>query len=302
MRPVALLLRQWPQPEHQALAAFCETRLLMPGADVQADFFRDFNKDVSILCSSLLDTLDTALLEALPNLRLVAHLGQWQGDSALLEARGIQLLDSGDAGMDEAADFALTQILVARRRFGLPLLETGAKRTLDQGLGSSVRGICLGLLGFDAAAAALAQRAQALQMQVCCWTPADNQLPTGITRLATREALARQADAISLHQGVSTSPAPVVDDIFLAACKTDAVLVNITDSRLINEEALVHHLRDYGLGAAALDVCEDPALLAGCPNLVVTERLATNTAQARTAMAQVLVQGIQRYVATAEAS
>lgn len=299
MREVIMLMRQWPQPDHETLNDLCETRLLMPGADLKDPFFRTFNQDVSILCSTFLDEIDEALLDNLPSLKLVAHFGRWHGSRAMLEARGIELVDTGDAGADEAADFALTQVLIARRRVGLPLIETGHKRTLDQGLGSSVQGIRLGLLGFDAVAGELAKRARALGMPVVAWTPGDQALPEGIERAASREDLAAQVDAVSVHADAWDADAPPVDDLFLNACGRETVLVNVTDAALVDEAALLHILKDYELGAAALDVVRDAALLEGCPNLIVTDRLATNTMLGRRAMAQRVIENVRGFLARA---
>jgi phosphoglycerate dehydrogenase-like enzyme len=294
VRAVALLTRQWPQPGHAALSALCETRMLMPGADLSGDFFRTFNRDVTILCSSFLDDLNEALIDALPALELIAHFGTWRHPTEPLRERGIRVTDTGAAGADEAADFALTQLLAIRRRLTQPLPETGAKRTLDQGLAPSVHGITVGLGGRDAVATALAVRCRALGMHVLDWAPDDCGPLPGVERLESIEVLAARCDAISLH---GPGDAPLLTADAIAQCRRDTVVINATDARLIDEVALIDALRDYRIAGAALDVCRDAASLTACPNTLLTPQLATNTPRARDAMAERVVANVSAYLA-----
>jgi glyoxylate reductase len=293
MRHVALLMRQWPQSRHAMLAQWCETRLLVPGAAIDDTFFRTFNQDVTILCSSFLDDVSDALIDALPGLSLVAHFGVWRGQAARLTERNIRLTDSGAAGADEAADFALTQLLAIRRRLTQPLLEAGSKRTLDQGLAESVADLRLGLVGVDAVAIELARRCNALGMTVRAWSPQQAGVGTGIEFGATIEELAADCDALSVH---GTGDGPVMTAEVLTHCHPRTVIVSQSDPRLIDENALIAALEAYRMGGAALDVCHDEQRLVACPNTLVTPRLATNTMRARLAMAERVLANIRAFV------
>ncbi len=293
MRHVALLTRQWPQPNQQQLNERCETRLLVRGTDLDGDFFRTLNRDVSILCSSFLDPVGDALLDALPGLKFIAHFGRWHAPIEPLRARGIRLADTGAAGAAEAADFALTQLFAAMRRTAQPLIEHGDFRTLDQGLAPSINGMTIGLAGFDATALALAARCRALGMPVRCWLPASNahmRLPGSIERATSMLDLAAGCDAISLHGTAGDGPLVTAD--VLVACPLHSVIVNVTAAALVDGSALIEALSDYVIGGAALDVHSDSPVLTQCPNLLLTPRLATNTAPARTEMAARVVTNI----------
>lgn len=289
-RQVALLTRQWPQAAHARLAERCETRLLMPDADVSSDFFRTFNEDVTILCSSFLDDVDAALLDALPALRLIAHLGTWRRPLTAFTSRGIRVADTGDAGAAEAADHALTLLLAAARGLNEPLPETGARRTLDQGLGYSAAGMSVGLLGVDAVAAELAQRCTALGMRVHYWSPDKATLPQPAVRAADPASLVHERGAVSLHGHAE------LDATLLAQCAPHTVVVNVAAPALLDETALAGALRDYTIGGAGLDVCADPARLAQCPRCIVTPQLATNTLAARIAMADRVVDNVRAFL------
>jgi phosphoglycerate dehydrogenase-like enzyme len=299
MRQVALLMRQWPQRSHQELNALCETRLLMPGADLSGDFFRTFNSDVGILCSTYLDDITEALLDALPGLRLIAHFGTWRGTLTPFVERGIRVADSGPAGAGEAADFALAQLLAVRRRLMQPLIEAGPKRTLDQGLAASVSGLSVGLMGLDAVAGELAKRCRALDMRVLCWVPDDAgvpacaYVPAGAESLPSLEALVHESDALTLH---GAAAATLLSAALLDQCRRDAVIVNVTDPALIDEPALIGALREYRIGGAALDVCHDAEALAQCPNTLLTPQLATNTIQAHLHMAERVIANVDAFL------
>lgn len=114
--------------------------------------------------------------------------------------------------------------------------------------------------------------------------------PVVCRRAATVEKLLAAADLVSLHTVLDRSTRHLIDARRLALMKPDAVLVNTSRGPVIDEAALVEHLRTHPEFRAGLDVFEDePAMapgLAGLDNAVVVPHIASATGYARRGMAE----------------
>jgi hydroxypyruvate reductase 1 len=113
--------------------------------------------------------------------------------------------------------------------------------------------------------------------------------PVTVRRCETVEEVLRQADVVSLHCNLDDATRHLINAARLGQMKRDAVLVNAARGPVVDEAALVAHLRanpDFRVG---LDVFEDePRMAAGlgdCPNAVVVPHIASATLWTRAGMA-----------------
>ncbi len=98
----------------------------------------------------------------------------------------------------------------------------------------------------------------ALGMNVFTYDPRpEAEVPPGVQRLATLEAVLERSDLISLHVNYHAGTHGLIGAAELAACKPGAVLVNTSRGGLIDEAALLAALNSGHLAAAALDVLAD---------------------------------------------
>lgn len=115
------------------------------------------------------------------------------------------------------------------------------------------------------------------------------QEPVSCKRAETIEEVLRQADCVSLHAVLNESTHHLIDAERLALMKENAILVNTSRGPLIDEAALVEHLRRHPNFRAALDVFEDePDLqpgLAELENAVIVPHIASATRWTREGMA-----------------
>jgi hydroxypyruvate reductase 1 len=113
--------------------------------------------------------------------------------------------------------------------------------------------------------------------------------PVSCTRAATIEDVLREADCVSLHAPLNDATHHLIDAGRLALMKDNALLVNTSRGPLIDEAALVDHLRAHPGFRAALDVFEDePELapgLAELDNAVIVPHIASATRWTREGMA-----------------
>ena len=113
--------------------------------------------------------------------------------------------------------------------------------------------------------------------------------PVTITRVPTVEEVLQKSDVVSLHCNLDEKTRHLIDAEKLKMMKGDAVLVNAARGPVIDERALVAHLKanpDFRVG---LDVFEDEPLmapgLADCPNAVIVPHIASASLWTRGGMA-----------------
>jgi hydroxypyruvate reductase 1 len=103
------------------------------------------------------------------------------------------------------------------------------------------------------------------------------------------EELLRRSDVVSLHVALNDRTRHMIGRESLRLMKPDAVLVNTSRGPVIDEAALVEHLKAHPDFRAGLDVFErEPALapgLADLPNAVVVPHIASATVWTRAGMA-----------------
>jgi D-3-phosphoglycerate dehydrogenase len=202
-------------------------------------------------------------------------------DIAAAAARGIPVCNVPDYGTEEVSDHALALMLAAIRR-----IAEADRRVRAQGWGvpmdrmvHRIRGGTLGLVGYGRIGAAFHRKAAALGFaRVLVHDPFLKSPPEG-AELVSLDAVAREADAISLHAPATNATRHIIGRAFLAQAKPTAVLVNTSRGALVDEAALAAALAEGRLLAAGLDVFENEPLrrdspLRGLDNVVLTDHAA----------------------------
>jgi lactate dehydrogenase-like 2-hydroxyacid dehydrogenase len=107
------------------------------------------------------------------------------------------------------------------------------------------------------------------------------------------DELLATADVISLHTPLTEETRGLIGKAALAQMKPTAFLVNTSRGSVVDEDALVHALRDRTIAGAGLDVYEhEPTVHPGLlelENVVLLPHLGSATVETRTAMAVVAV-------------
>ena len=110
-----------------------------------------------------------------------------------------------------------------------------------------------------------------------------------ITRVPTVEEVLRKSDVVSLHCNLDENTKHLINAEKLKMMKKDAVLVNAARGPVIDEKALVAHLKANPDFRCGLDVFEDEPLmapgLADCPNAVIVPHIASASLWTRGGMA-----------------
>lgn len=248
--------------------------------------------------------LERALVDAMPRLSLIAcfTVGYDGVDLALTRERGIAVSHAGDANAQDVADHAIG-LMIAQRRWivgGDRHVRSGQWTMAAKTRTRSMGGAKLGIVGMGSIGVAVAERAQAMRMQVRWWGPREKPaLPW--PRTASLEALARESDILLVAARADESNRGMISAAILEALGPEGLLVNVARGQLVDEAALIAALTSGRLGGAAIDVYDpeptDPKRWADVPNVVLTPHTGGATHEAVAHMAQMLLANLTAHFA-----
>ena len=236
----------------------------------------------SALLVTEIEVVDTEVLAALPELRLVATArgGPVNVDLAACAARRVPVLFTPARNADSVADFVLGVLLSMTRGIAASerhLREVGwhveGELPYLHFRGPELGRLRLGLVGYGAIGRRVAQRAIAGFGMPVAWT---DPVVEGGTDL---EGLLAGSDVVSLHCPRTPGTRGLIDAAALALMPRGSYVVNTAGGGIVDEAALVAALESGHLAGAALDVFateplpRDSPLLAA-PNLLLTPHLA----------------------------
>lgn len=264
----------------------------LPPADLLA---RLAGKD-GLICQ-LTDRIDSGLLDAVPNVKVVSNVavGFDNIDIPAATERGVIVTNTPGVLTNTTADLAFALILGAGRRLGESerYLRAGRFRQwrIDLLTGWDIWGSTLGVLGMGRIGQAVARRGRGFNMRVLYYDPfrqsEDRERELGIEFVSKEELLA-QADFLSLHCALTPDTHHLIGADELAAMKPTAVLVNTSRGPVVDEAALADALQAGEIAAAGLDVFEHepdvhPKLL-GLENALIVPHIASASVATRTRM------------------
>jgi glyoxylate reductase len=198
------------------------------------------------------------------------------------------------------ADMTMALLLAAARRVaeGDRVIRRGGWTDLDPGwmLGTEVTGKTLGIVGFGRIGQAVARRAAGFEMRILYADPAT--VAFGGAERVTLDELLAQSDFVTVHTPLTPDTENLLSRARVFAMKRGAVLVNTARGGVVDDDAVAEALADGHLAAAGLDVFRDeprvPPAYRDLPNVVLTPHIGSGSREARAAMAQIVVDEIER--------
>lgn len=294
------MTRRLPAAVEARLSGRYDVRLNADDKPLDSAQLRAAMTDYDALIATVSDCLDRRVLDV-PDRRvqLIANVGVGVSNIDIDYARreGIALSNTPDVLTDATADIALLLILASTRRAfaAEQKLRRGDWRgfSLVDGLGISVRGKILGVVGMGRIGRATARRAHfALGMQVAFYNRspiADPLLEFGFAahQVDSIDSLMATADVVSIHlPGGITEP--LIGARQIAQMKSSAHLINTGRGDSIDQQALIAALLDGRIAGAGLDVFADepdvPEVLMQLDNVTLLPHIGSATEEARTAM------------------
>ncbi|GAB3369135.1 D-2-hydroxyacid dehydrogenase family protein [Massilia agri] len=227
-----------------------------------------------------------ALLQRLPNLKLISQTGKVSGhiDVAAATEHGIAIAEG--IGSPVAPSELTWALIMAASRKIVPyannlkegLWQTASINPVLNGLGRSLRGRTLAIWGYGKIGRLVAGYARAFGMRVLVWGSEGSRQAAqddGLEAAVSREALFSQADVLTVHLRLLDATRGIVKAEDFARMKPDALFVNTSRAELVEEGALEQALRSGRPGHAALDVFSNEPLKPDSPLLRIPTVLAT---------------------------
>lgn len=241
------------------------------------------------------------VLAACPGLK---HISIWgtgtdNVDLQAAAARGITVTNTPGANAISVAEHTVALMLALVKQIA-PVDTAVRAGGWPRNLVPQLRGKRLGLIGTGLIGGEVAGMARGLGMEVVAWTyhpKADWAARVGV-RYVELDELLRTSDVVSLHLRATPEAQRFLSRERLALLKPTAYVVNTARGALIDEAALVEHLRAGKIIGAALDVFETEPLpaghpLAGLPNVLLTSHCAGMTPEANQIGLRMAVENIQ---------
>lgn len=250
------------------------------------------------LLSLLTTSVDSALLDRLPKLRVVSNMavGYDNVDLQACAARKIAVGHTPGVLTDATADLTMALLLAAARRIDESARDAREGRwqtwTPDGWLGVELRGTTLGIIGLGKIGYAVAERARAFGMRIVYASRSEHAEAEQLdaTRLSLDSLLAN-SDFISVHVPLSADTVWMIDAAALAKVKRGAILINTARGQVVDQHALIAALHDGRLRAAALDVTTPEPLppdhpLYSTPGCLIVPHIGSATETTRRRMAE----------------
>jgi phosphoglycerate dehydrogenase-like enzyme len=249
-----------------------------------------------------LDQIDEALLERLPNLKVIAKYGVGLDNIDLIacEKHGVEVLHTQGVNKRSVSEMALGFMLSLLRNLYVTSNDlksgswnkNGGVQLSDKHIGI----IGVGHIGKDLIKLLKPFNCNILVNDIIDLT--DFADANGLT-VVSKEQIYRQCDVITIHTPQTESTANLLNRNTFAQMKSNAIIINTARGGIVNLEDLKQALISHQIGGAALDVYDtepptDTALL-NIPNLMNTPHIGGNAREAVESMGQAAIDHLTNY-------
>lgn len=269
--------------------------------DDRAAFLREKGAMIRALVTSFVYGADSALLDSLSNLEIVASYGVGLDrlDLETLKRRGILLTNTPDIN-EPVADLAMALLLAITRRVceGDRFVRAGEWPRKTFPFGVSLQGKTCGIVGLGRIGKSVAKRAEAFGMKIAYYGP---HLKPEVTYAYFEDltALAQVSDFLILALPGGPETRHVINAEVLAALGTTGFLINVARGSVVDEPALIQALKTRQIAGAGLDVFEREPLadspLMGMENVVLLPHIASATYEMRHTMCEVVLDNLKAH-------
>ncbi|GJL84674.1 MAG: D-isomer specific 2-hydroxyacid dehydrogenase [Micavibrio sp.] len=298
MKKTALIIQHFLLPaEMKVLEENFRVIRLWKERDPEATI-QENKKNIVAVVSSLLP-VSTTLIEALPNLEIIANMAVGVDNIPMdvARARGIAVTNTPDVLTDDTANVGLSLVLALARRIveGDMYVRVGKWQNGPLPLGVSLTGKKAGIAGLGRIGKAVAKRLEAFDMDVV-YHGRSKQEDQPYEYYEDLVEMAKAVDFLVLCCAGGPETENLVNYKVLEALGPKGFLVNIARGSVVNEEDLLIILRNQGIAGAGLDVFAAephvPEALLTMDNVVLLPHIGSATFETRTEMGQLVVRNL----------
>lgn len=167
---------------------------------------------------------------------------------------------------------------------------------------SELAGKTFGIIGFGKIGSAVAQIANAMNMNVIAYSPHTRTYGGfGKVEFVSLDEVVEKSDVISLHCPLTPETNGLVDKNFLSKMKKTAYLINTSRGPVVDEAALASALERGEIAGAAVDVLtreppKDGSPLIGAKNCIITPHIAWAAHETRARLMEIFFENVKGFV------
>ena len=255
------------------------------------------------LYAHITDVVDAVVMEAAPNLKVIAQFGVGYDnvDVAAANARGIAVANTPGVLSESTADEAFALLVaMARRVYDLPqIVKDGKWGDFDPVglLATDIHHKTLGIVGMGRIGSEVAKRAAGFSMEVLYHNRSRRDEEFGATYVDSLEELLERSDFVSLHNPLNAETTGLMGADQFKLMKKSAFLINTTRGPVVDQEALYDALKSGEIAGAALDVTVPEPMgpdhpLLTLDNCLIMPHVASATGDTRMKMAMMCVENV----------
>ena len=257
--------------------------------------------DCQVLITPLSTQVDQDVIDAAPQLKLIANFGAGFNniDTKYARTKGIDVTNTPFVSSTATAEVACGLMIALMRR-----IVEGDQRMRSIGfdgwaplffLGHELAGKTLGIVGLGSIGREVAKRMHAFNMKII-YTQRHQADPAVEAACSAEyvplDELLKRADVITLHCPLTDETHHMIDADQLKMMKDSAILINCARGPVINEEAVLKALINKDIAGAALDVYEkEPEVddeYKNLDNVILTPHIGNASVEARDAMGEIV--------------
>ncbi|MCB0341686.1 MAG: phosphoglycerate dehydrogenase [Pseudobdellovibrionaceae bacterium] len=247
--------------------------------------------DVAALLIRSGTVVDAEILKQFPELKVVvtATSGFDHIDLGHCKEHRVQVGFVPMANPESAAELTIWLILSVLRKAQMAAVAINKKQWRSSvSVGHELAGKTLGIVGLGRIGSRVSELAKAFYMHVVAYDPYVSESHferLGVESCGLMELL-RQAQVVSLHVPLTDETRELINRQTLAYFAADAVLINASRGRVVNENDLIDALDEQRLAGAGLDVFVKEPLAPGSrlrdfPQVVMTPHIGAYTHEAQ---------------------
>ena len=309
-KPIVAVTRKLPPAIETRMMELFEARLNEADQALGAAEILAKCDGADVLVPTVTDTIDAALIDALPDsVRIIANFGAGVDhiDLSAAAARDISVTNTPGVLTDDTADLTIALLLSVPRRLveGARLAATGKWDgwTPTFMMGHRVTGKRLGIIGMGRIGQAVAQRARGFGISIHYHNRSrvhpEIEQELEATFWESLDQMLAHMDLISVNCPQTPDTRHLLNAERLDKLQPHAVIVNTARGAIIDEAALADRLETGAIAGAGLDVYEnEPAItpkLLGLDNVVLVPHLGSATHEGRIAMGEKVIINIKTF-------